>query len=373
MITFAPLIIAGVTAFGMSGPAAPPSLGPAVSCAPPDLAQAIAALDVARLRLAGVRIHALTEHFNPGDPSPSRSFDEELLVAEASARVTQRYAMSTAGSGDVGGLARSEVFARSGGEALHWASGSRHAVLVSNVAALPRCSAEYSFFTCWFPVAYNEPGTAPVDLRDMLLDPTMSLVPFRQAVDGADCMVLRSGSPGSSLCVTVWIDPERGMFPRLQRVEDQSGVIAEWHITSFLNLGDDAWVPSAGEYWHRGNPSSPPPFDASISRLMHLVDEPGGEPGAGFSAHAEDMLQVPAGSTVEDAATGEVWFAGRSSDAETGAIAVTRGENATGDGRDRMEVSTAWRVPVVASLATLVLCGSLGFGIERARSRRRAT
>lgn len=164
------------------------------------------------------------------------------------------------------------------------------------------------------------------------------------------------------------------MFPRLQRVEDQSGVVAEWHITGFLDLGDGAWLPSAGEYWSRGNPSAVPPFDAPFSRLMHLVDEPSGGAGGGYISPPDDLLQVPAGSTVEDAATGEVWFAGRPSYAETGAwaLAVLRGEVEPGDSRGRTGLATGWRLTVVASLAALVLGGLLGFGVERPRGDRLA-
>lgn len=349
-----------------SASAAPPSLGPEVPGTSPDRAVVLSAILEARLQLVGLRLHTRTDEFVEGVDGVYRSWDEQLIVGASSARVENRYLMSETATGS-GPLHNTEIFAKDSNGALHWGSDSRQAVLVANAGSLPRCSVNYCFFACWFPVAYNEPNTAPVDLADMVLDPSMTFAPLTQSVDGADCLVLRSASPGG-LVVSVWIDPARSMFPRLQRVEKPEGLICEWHTTEFSEVAASVWVPSAGEYWHQGIASSAGASHFPVLRTMQTVPS-GSSSGAELVADPGDLMTVPASSSVEDAATGETWFVGRTSYAETGrmALAALRGEPVAGG--DKPE-SQRWRSPsqiLVAVFGSLIPGSVLGLAIGARR------
>lgn|GEM_PF-3693409 len=230
--------------------------------------------------------------------------------------------------------------------------------------------AEYSGYSRWFPVGGREAGFAPVDLDEMLSSGYGECAPFTQSVDGSVCLVVRTDPNAPIHPLVLWLDPERGMFPRLQRTYDAGGVISEWYVTDFFEVADGTWLPAAGRFWCRGLAQNTDEFRFPFERVMTVVPKANGEPGAWLESEAGDPLAVPAGTLMEDAATGATWFAARSDYADSArwALAVIRGE----DLRRLAESSTWWRSggpgSVVLIATATALLGSFA-GFRRARSR----
>jgi len=131
--------------------------------------------------------------------------------------------------------------------------------------------AEYSGYSRWFPVGGREAGFAPVDLDEMLSSGYGECAPFTQSVDGSVCLVVRTDPNAPIHPLVLWLDPERGMFPRLQRTYDAGGVISEWYVTDFFEVADGTWLPAAGRFWCRGLAQNTDEFRFPFERVMTVV------------------------------------------------------------------------------------------------------
>jgi hypothetical protein len=257
------------------------------------LALLLASVQASRHEVSGVEFRALVEEYaDAPDASPRRLFEEHFVVLPHGASIAQTYTIAAGVVGNVQPTSITRTAAFDGDVAFTWDSSSIEAVFVGGKSSLPRFSPQYSSFAAWFPVPYNAPGTGPVDLESMLLSGEFEVAPYTQTVDGAVCIVVRTPAD-SWLSTTLWLDPDRSYFPRLHRVEDDLGVIAEWHVEEFASVGGVSWVPSAGRFWHRADGSGLP-GDVPVVRRLSLLSEP-------MAPSTEDLIAVPAGSTVVDA------------------------------------------------------------------------
>jgi hypothetical protein len=255
-------------------------------------------VQAARLELAGIEFRSLVEEFLPeGGATPQRFFEEHFVVEPQGAFVSQAYTIAAGVYGNAHPTTVTDVAAFDGDIAVAWSSSSLEAVVHQGAGNLPRFSPEFSFFTAWFPVPYNAPGTAAVDLVDMLSKGDLEVAPYTQTVDGVSCIVVRSPS-AEGLRTTLWLDPDRSWFPRLHRIESDLGVISEWHIDEFASSGGVAWIPSSGTFRHWDERSATPTNEL-IERRLSLAGGP-------TVAAGSDLIAIPAGSTVIDATASAV-------------------------------------------------------------------
>jgi hypothetical protein len=312
-----------------------PDVGAVVPAVPSDLGVVLASVQAARLELAGIEFRSLVEEFVPaGGATAQRFFEEHIVVQPAGASISQAYTIAAGLFGNTQPSTVTNVAAFEGDVAMTWSSNSLEAVFVSGASKLPSFSPEYSFFTAWFPVPYNAVNTSPVDLVDMLASGELEVAPYTQAIDGVSCIVLRTPN-AVGLRWTLWLDPTRSWFPRLHRIEDDAGIVAEWHIDAFASSGPDgsggAWIPSSGTYrmWDKALGA---PADGPLERRLSLVSGPTVPIGS-------DLIAVPDGSTVIDAALSSAGTASTVRDIEgapveaTNASAVRFGPNVHADVR----------------------------------------